>query len=89
VVALLGTSNEGSGRCWVDGRGGEGRIGRQFNSCGLGTRVEGGLPRSTDNGSEMCARWVSPARSPGADERRDDVWVHTAGSQWHARTKRN
>jgi hypothetical protein len=26
----------------------------------------------------MCARWVSPARSSGADERRDDVWVHAA-----------
>jgi hypothetical protein len=30
-----------SGRCWVDGRGGAGRIGRPFNACGLGTRVEG------------------------------------------------
>jgi hypothetical protein len=29
----------------------------------------------------MCARWVSPARSSGADERRDDVWVHAAVTQ--------
>jgi hypothetical protein len=29
----------------------------------------------------MCARWVGPARSSGADERRDDVWVHAAVTQ--------
>jgi hypothetical protein len=30
-----------SGRRWVDGRGGAGRVGRPFNARGLGTRAEG------------------------------------------------